>query len=76
MKESEPSGKSRKLEAEQLGGEDEKERPDNECIGCDKPQHVLRSIYWQPNHLKNQYVKSVVQITNATNIRAASKNIP
>jgi hypothetical protein len=54
-------------ESELLGGEDQKEEENHiEKCGCDKLNHILRSIYWQPNHLKNHGVKSVVQITNAT----------
>jgi hypothetical protein len=37
-----------------------KERQKEDCedlIGCDKPHHLARSVYHQPNHLK--HIKSV-----------------
>lgn len=39
--------------AEELGGEDEKEKKDDDCIGCDKPDHAQRSLYHQPNHAQH-----------------------
>ena len=50
-------------------------REQEDCIGCDKIQHLLRSIHNQPNHLKSKRVKKILeeQIDKQINLAGSLK---
>ncbi len=33
---------------------------------CEQIAHLMRSIFWQPNHLKSRRVKEILKKTKAT----------
>ena len=38
----------------------------DERTSCEKISHLLRSVFWQPNHLKSKKIKEILKKTKAT----------